>query len=291
MVISYSTDAVEVLQACLPASSRWTVLAYAGPVRGGCLWLCKCECGTEKVVLQGKLKNGESRSCGCLQRELASTRRKTHGRSGTVEYNAWFGMRARCGNPKHNRYADWGGRGIKVCARWSNPKTGFENFLKDTGLRPGPGYSVERRNNEGDYKPSNCYWGTRSEQAANRRSSVIIEWQGRRQCLRAWAKEVGLTDSGLARRLKLGWSVQAALTTPPSNRGGPRRFSEDERRLRRRARQFMNKALQGGRLIKPDRCEVCHKRTKLSGHHHAGYTREHWLDVTWVCSCCHAALD
>jgi hypothetical protein len=89
-----------------------------------------------------------------------------HGKSYTPEYQAWRNMKLRCTNPDHPRYADWGGRGITVCDRWMNS---FEAFYEDMGPRPGPGYSVDRKDNDGNYEADNCQWATKSEQQRNKR--------------------------------------------------------------------------------------------------------------------------
>lgn len=94
-----------------------------------------------------------------------------HGYAGTREHATWLDMRNRCRNPDAHNYARYGGRGIKVCERWD----AFENFLADLGERPGKGYSIERRDNDGDYEPSNCKWATRFEQARNKRNTYTPE--------------------------------------------------------------------------------------------------------------------
>lgn len=94
-----------------------------------------------------------------------------HGYAGTREHATWLDMRNRCRNPDAHNYARYGGRGIKVCERWDL----FENFLADMGERPGKGYSIERRNNDGDYEPSNCKWATRFEQARNKCNTYTPE--------------------------------------------------------------------------------------------------------------------
>lgn len=83
----------------------------------------------------------------------------------TPEYVCWCHMRKRCQNPRATGFADYGGRGIKVCDRWAS----FVRFLADMGQRPGPGFSIERMKVDGDYTPDNCVWGTRSDQARNQR--------------------------------------------------------------------------------------------------------------------------
>src|SRR5688572_1683194 len=85
-------------------------------------------------------------------------------------YNAWLGMRERCRNPKSRAYANYGGRGISVCARWDD----YENFLSDMGEPPSKGHSLDRINNNGNYEPSNCRWATKSEQQGNQRRSTIV---------------------------------------------------------------------------------------------------------------------
>ena len=137
----------------------WTVLSYAGvdKNRNG-RWLCACECGTVKVVYTHHLTSGRSQGCGCTK--------VVHGLTGTAEYQAWKNMRKRCYNQENPRYPDYGGRGIKICDRWLNDPAAF---LEDMGERPSPDHSIDRRDNDGDYEPSNCRWATRSEQQRNKR--------------------------------------------------------------------------------------------------------------------------
>ncbi|KAF0156275.1 MAG: hypothetical protein FD189_1080 [Elusimicrobia bacterium] len=162
---------------------RLTVLAFAGRTpKGEALWRCRCECGRERVVLAYNLRSGGSQSCGCLARELSSKRRLRHGecRKGreTREHLVWRMMKARCSNPHNKDFMDYGGRGIRICARWLHS---FPNFLADVGRKPSPAHSIDRKDNDGHYScghcpecvkngwPANCRWATATEQRMNQR--------------------------------------------------------------------------------------------------------------------------
>jgi hypothetical protein len=119
-------------------------------------------------------------------------------------------MKQRCQNPNNPSYHNYGGRGIKVCERWFS----FENFISDMGMRPTNDHTLERINNDGNYEPSNCKWATRTEQARNFRSNRMLEFNGEKKCISAWAKELGLTHDSISRRLRRGWSIEEALTKP-----------------------------------------------------------------------------
>jgi hypothetical protein len=110
---------------------------------------------------------GRTQSCGCLRNEVTVQRSTKHGHTGTSIYWTWGDMVGRCTNPKHKRYADYGGRGITVCDRWRD----FANFLADMGERP-PGMELDRIDNDRGYEPGNCRWADRSTQAKNRRPSA-----------------------------------------------------------------------------------------------------------------------
>ena len=136
---------------------------------------CICECGNEIIVRFDCLKSGNTKSCGCLKREVSSITvignsfKHGHALAGkfTKEYRAWTNMKTRCYNSNVNNYHRYGGRGIKVCDRWLND---FEAFLNDVGFAPSPEYSIDRINNDGNYEPGNVKWSTASEQVNNRTS-------------------------------------------------------------------------------------------------------------------------
>jgi hypothetical protein len=144
------------------------------------LWLCKCECGRQKLMIKKPVMSGRSKSCGCGMGVTHGMSQTKKGNSVAVKkfYIAWAQMKQRCANRKATNYKDYGGRGIKFCKRWEL----FENFRDDMyelfkkhfvkyGSRQ---TSLDRVNNSKGYFPSNCKWSTSSQQALNRRARVYL---------------------------------------------------------------------------------------------------------------------
>lgn len=150
---------------------RLTVLAESEPTdsQRRRRVLARCECGVEKTYRLEHLKTGATVSCGCHRRMVSSTQALTHGMTHEPIYQVWSAMKERCGNPRNKSYADYGGRGIRVCEPWL---ASFETFLADMGERP-VGTSIDRIDNEGNYEPGNCRWATASQQRMNRRDSDL----------------------------------------------------------------------------------------------------------------------
>lgn len=140
------------------------VIARSHPSDSGkARFLCQCRCGAEKVIRADGLRSGDYVSCGCRK----SKKLLKHGMSRTPEHRAWSNMIERCYTKTHTNFPNWGGRGIRVCARW---RKSFKYFLADMGYRP-RNHSLHRKDNDGNYTPSNCKWATAKEQASNRRPS------------------------------------------------------------------------------------------------------------------------
>lgn len=150
---------------------RLTTLKIAGRTRSGDLvWLCRCSCKRGRLanVIASALKSGRTKSCGCFRRDHPG--RLIHGMEGSREYSSWCAMKSRCSNRNLPFWRHYGGRGIRVCARWRG-KHGFLNFYADMGPRP-RGTTLDRRENDGNYTPDNSRWATRSQQNKNQRRSV-----------------------------------------------------------------------------------------------------------------------
>ena len=145
---------------------RLTVVGWAGRSKATVHYShCDCVCGGASITPYASLLNGHTTSCGCAHRDAVSK----HGMDGTRTYKSWLSMRARCSRVKNHNYPLYGGRGIKVCARWQDS---FENFLEDLGGRP-ENKTLDRVDSEGDYEPNNCRWASTAEQNQNRRDNVL----------------------------------------------------------------------------------------------------------------------
>lgn len=176
-------------------------------------WLCECECGRISTVIGNLLKNGTTKSCGCLRSEEVKSHGIRHGMSRSNVYYDWCNMKARCSNPNLANYKNYGGRGISVCERWVDD---FQTFYDDVSELPyfgEDGYSLDRINNDGDYEPGNVRWADDVTQCNNTRRTILIEYDGRVLSLMEWARELGINHSTLYYRIKRGWDIERAFTT------------------------------------------------------------------------------
>lgn len=192
---------------------RLVVIEISHRVKNRTYWKCKCDCGNESRVTINKLRSGWTTSCGCYMRERQREGQLTHGMSGTTEMMAYSGMMTRCYNKNNSRYARYGARGIKVCDRWLG-ESGRTNFIADMGLKPSPGYSIERKENNGPYSPENCIWADSMTQGQNTSRVKNLTYNGKTQCINAWCRDLGLSETGVHTRLKNGWTIERILSTP-----------------------------------------------------------------------------
>lgn len=120
-------------------------------------------------------------------------------------------MKVRCFNRNYERFANYGGRGIKVCDRWI---ASFEDFLADVGSRPSPEHSLDRINNDGNYEPGNVRWATRIQQMNNRSTSHKVKIGDVVLTLAEWARRSHINDNTVTSRLIYGWTEVDAVTVP-----------------------------------------------------------------------------
>lgn len=176
------------------------------------LWLCRCECGNEKIIYQTHITTGKTKSCGCLHSEIASeiakTRQTKHGMFGTRIYGIWHGIKTRCENSHNANYKNYGGRGINVCEEWREFEPFYEWALSN-GYKEG--LTIERVDVNGNYEPSNCRWATVKEQMNNKRNNHLITYNGETKTVSQWAEELGINRETIYTRLSRGWSEGRAL--------------------------------------------------------------------------------
>lgn len=203
--------------------NRLTVID--GPVRvtknNRVAWVCVCDCGNVTTVETAKLKNGHTKSCGCYHREMLRIAHTTHGDSYSRLHKIWTCMKERCNNPNNPAYAYYGGRGISVCEDWRE----YENFQR---WALSSGYderlTLDRIDVNGNYDPQNCRWADRYQQARNKRDSKYYTLNGVTMHAHDWDDKLGGAHGLTNRRIRMGWSVERALTTP--SKAGRNQYSE-----------------------------------------------------------------
>lgn len=171
-------------------------------------YLCKCECGKEKVILKdnlGRLTN----SCGCISKQLAKKRLLKHGLCNTRLYDIWESMKQRCFYENSISYRNYGGRGITVCDEWKQSFIAFYKWATSNGYQEN--LTIDRINLDGDYEPTNCRFITMKEQGRNKRNNRVIEYRGESHCISEWAEKMKIKKTTLYQRLKNGWDVEKAF--------------------------------------------------------------------------------
>lgn len=174
------------------------------------LWLCKCDCGGETITRITNLKNGNTKSCGCLNKEHLLKSITKHGLHNEKLYNTWKCIRQRCNNKNNPSYKNYGGRGITICNEWND----FKNFY-DWALNNGykENLTIDRINNNKGYSPENCRWADKTTQSNNKRNNRNYTYNNETHTMGEWAKILNVNYWALRSRLDRGWDIKKALET------------------------------------------------------------------------------
>ena len=194
---------------------RWTVIGTTDDKRRV---RCVCECGKERDVIKSNLKNGDSKSCGCYNLEQINKRTVKHGGKKTRLYAIWCSMRRRCNNKNDKNYPRYGKRGIRVCDEW-NDFVAFRDWMLEQGYDEKSAYgeqTIDRIDNNGNYTPDNCRIATIKQQNSNRSSTRKLTYNGLTLSMAEWGRKMGYhNERVIGDRIRNGWSVEKAITTPP----------------------------------------------------------------------------
>lgn len=187
--------------------SDWSVISRPVLTNRRTSYLCRCKCGTERMVLENNLKRGVSKNCGCVRRETVGAINRSHGAgaarlAGSRAASVWLDMQKRCRAKSGSGLKYYASRNIMVCKRWSG-KMGFINFLEDMG-EPPSGKSIGRKNNNGNYSKRNCRWETPVQQQNNTSRNVFGWIRGKRRTAAQIASVLGKGRSVVARQIKKG---------------------------------------------------------------------------------------
>lgn len=200
---------------------RLEVLYRAGEIGKRTKYVCKCECGNSIIVYGCNLVTGATASCGCARKESAAKLRFSHGKWGSRLYRCWRNMIDRCNNPKNKEYRNYGGRGICVCQEWESSFETFYLWAMSNGYRDD--LTIERIDVDSGYSPKNCTFADYHVQSRNRTNNRKITFRGETMVITDWAKEVGISEATIRKRLNHGWSVEKTMTMPTKNPDGKAR--------------------------------------------------------------------
>lgn len=200
------------------SGQRFDRLLAVGPVGMNrhkmILWLCRCDCGNESIVIGIMLRSGHTRSCGCFAADRRKEWNTTHGMTDTPLHIVWKGMKARCENPASVNFKHYGGRGISIYEEWSRSFEAFRDYVTQLPNYGEPGYTLDRIDNDQGYRPGNVQWATQAEQNRNTRRSNLIAYRGETKCLTDWAIHLSMKTETLRNRLSRGWDIERAFTRP-----------------------------------------------------------------------------
>lgn len=177
-------------------------------------WLCKCDCGNEKIVRRSHLLSGGVQSCGCVLHEGRGTYKngwRTHGLWAKNKRlcKIWECMLNRCYNKNNDNYKHYGKKGITICEDWKNSFESFVIWAKNNGYNDK--LTIDRIDFNGNYCPENCRWVTMEEQANNKRNNRFITYNGKTQTIAQWSKETGISEGVIRYRYITGWDIQSVF--------------------------------------------------------------------------------
>lgn len=183
----------------------------------GIKWNCICDCGNSVCVPGLNLRCGDTKSCGCLQKEVTSKRMTTHGatigRHRERLYGVWSAMLNRTRNPNASNYKYYGGRGISVCDAWQDYQN-FKEWALSNGYDATAAYgecTLDREDNNGDYCPENCRWVNMNTQAGNQRSTKIITYNGESHNLKEWSEILDINYSTMKKYIRNGKTIEEII--------------------------------------------------------------------------------
>ena len=170
-------------------------------------WRCACDCGNELVVRGGSLRSGNTQSCGCLCGQ-------THGMTESKIYNTWHDIKKRCFNPNCQDYANYGGRNIAMYAPWIDDFLAFYDYVSKLEHFGEKGFTLDRKDSNGNYEPGNLRWADRKTQSRNRRGRRIVEYNGEKMTLAEAAEKSGINYDTLLMRYRAGDYERGRLFRP-----------------------------------------------------------------------------
>ena len=192
---------------------RLLVIEKAESLNGKTRWLCRCDCGKERIVYSTSLKSGNTQSCGCYKTENAKRLYSSVRQRDKRLYAVWNGIKQRCLNRNCQTYKNYGGRGIKMDSEWANNYKSFYDWAMRSGYRSG--LEIDRIDNNEDYCEANCRFVDKETQANNKRNVALYTIDGVTKSLSQWCKEYNMDYYLVRQRVyKLNWSIKDALITP-----------------------------------------------------------------------------
>ena len=172
-----------------------TVLYFVDTKNAKARWMCRCDCGVEKIITSADLVKGDTKTCG------GGIHRRIHGMKETRIYRIWKAMKGRCKYPSTDYYKRYGGRGITYCEEW-DVFLNFYEWSKSSGYKDG--LTLDRINNDGNYEPSNCRWITQKEQMSNTSQNIFVEIDGVTKTIAGWSEQTGIKHKTLSIRYHKG---------------------------------------------------------------------------------------